>query len=302
MLGISFSKNSTYQVGVDFMPTGVAVVDVARGEKNLGQVRHCDFLPAVGITNQSAVLKQWVSQKGLKNAPCVGLIAKHDVQLFQLEKPAVEHDEILQAVSWKIKDLISFDIDTAVIDVFELPPSSKSPASHVNAVVANESVVSSYVDLIKQFGLELKVLDVHDLVSKNYTSLHDFSDQTVSILQFSANDGMLSIYRNNDLYVARDFKIGLLDIEAKSDARESVYESLLLELQRSMDYFESSYALGMVQKLIIFPQTIATERMASYLQNQVGYEIDFTRIDFQGEQQPVNPHCFAAYCAALRKV
>ena len=69
-----------------------------------------------------------------------------------------------------------------------------------------------------------------------------------------------------------------------------------------MDYFESSYALGMVQKLIIFPQTIATERMASYLQNQVGYEIDFTRIDFQGEQQPVNPHCFAAYCAALRKV
>lgn len=302
MLGISFSKSSAYQVGVDFMPTGVAVVDVASGEKKRGQVRHCDFLPAVGVTNQSAVLKQWVSQKGLKKAPCVGLIAKHDVQLFQLEKPAVEDDEILQAVSWKIKDLISFDIDTAVIDVFELPPSSKSPASHVNAVVAKESVVSSYVDLIKQSGLELKVLDVHDLVSKNYTSLYDFADQTVSILQFSASDGMLSIYRNNDLYVARDFKIGLLDIEAKTDDRESVYESLLLELQRSMDYFESSYALGMVQKLIIFPQTIATERMASYLQNQVGYEIDFTQINFQGEQQPINPHCFPAYCAALRKV
>lgn len=302
MLGMTFSKNSAYQVGVDFMPTGVAVVDVATGDKKRGEVRHCEFLPAVGSVDQLVALQNWVNQKGLKNAPCNSLIAKHDVQLFQLEKPAVEEHELLQAVSWKIKDLINYDVDTAVVDVFELPPSPKSPTSHVNAVVANESVVASYVDIIKQSGLELKVIDVHDLVSKNYTSLHDFSDQTISILQFSANNGMLSVYRDNDLYVARDFKIGLLDLEAVNDEKESLYESLLLELQRSMDYFESSYAMGLVQKMIIFPQTASTERMASYVQNQVGYEIDFAQIGLQGDKQHIDPHCFGAYCAALRGI
>lgn len=301
MPGVFSSKASGVQVGVDFMPTGVAVVNVMTDKKNPGAVRHCDFLPAVGTAEQSRVLQDWVSQNGLKNVPCVSLIAPHDVQLFQLEKPPVEDDELLQAVSWKIKDLINFDVDTAVVDIFQLPPSSNSPVSHINAVVANETVVASYVDRIKQSGLDLQVIDVRDLVGKNYRVVYDTSVQTDALLQFSDNNGLISIYHDKDLYVVRDFKIGLLDIEAGLNDGDSLYENLLLELQRSMDYFESSYGLGLVQKMDIFPQTPGTERMASYLQNYVAYEIDFAKINAQQMDQ-INPYCFSAYCAALRGV
>jgi MSHA biogenesis protein MshI len=302
MLGFNLSNNRNSRVGVDLLPTGVAVVNVAIDSKNRGLVKHCDFLPAVGYAEQTKVLQHWVDRNDLKKTRCVSLISKHDVHLFQLEKPAVEEDELLQAVIWKVKDLISYDVSAAVLDVFELPPSTKSPVSYINAVVANESVVANYVEVVNQSGLELEVIDVHDLVAKNYTTLKDFSEQTVSILQFSEHDGMISIYKGGDLYVFRDFKIGLMDIEATPKGNEELYDSLLLELQRSMDYFESTYAMGLVQKMIVFPQNPATERMATYLQNNVAYEIDFAHIAMspQMQSEQLDSRCFAAYCAALR--
>ena len=302
MLGFLSKKTKGVQVGVDFMPTGVAVVEVATDTQNYGQVRHSEFLPAVGASEQSQVLQHWVEQHELKHVPCISLIAKHDVQLFQLEKPAVGDDELHQAVGWKIKDMISYDVDKAIIDIFQLPPSSKNPTSFINAVVANEAVVETYVNNIRHAGLDLQVIDVHDLVGKNFHAVVNGQTQTIALLQFTEHEGLMTIYQDEDLYVARDFKIGLLDIEeAIHEDDESLYENLLLELQRSMDYFESTYALGSIQSMLIFPQTSGTERMARYLQNYVNYDLDFAQISTR-QQQAMDEHCFAAYCAALRRL
>ncbi|MCK5662606.1 MAG: hypothetical protein KAI17_03920 [Thiotrichaceae bacterium] len=304
MPGFFTSKNKRSQLGIDFMPTGVAVVEVMTARKNRGRVKRCDFLPAVGSVEQVRVLQGWVGKNRLQNTNCSCLIAKHDVQSFQLEKPVVEDDELLQAVNWKINDLISYDAEKAVVDVFQLPPSPKSPVSYINAVVANEDIVSGYVENIKQTGLTLQVIDVHDLVTKNYCKSSDILDSTVAVLQFTDNDGLVTIYHKQNLYVARDFKIGLLDIEAALNEDEATYDSLLLELQRSMDYFESTYGLGMVQKLIVFPESPGTVRMAKYVQNYVSYELEFVDVNvgINGQQQPLDRHCFPAYCAALRGI
>lgn len=286
-------------MGVDFTPTGVAIVDVYTSGKNKGGINHTDFLPSVGASEQSKALKSWVEKNSLQKANCVTLLAKHDVQIFQLEKPKVEDEELLQAVSWKIKDLINYDLATAVVDTYELPPSPKSPLHYINAVVANESVVGAYVDVIRDSGLELEAIDIHDLVSRNYFHTVENSEMTTALLNFTAHGGTISIYHDQDLYVTRDFKIGLLDIEAalEQDA-ESVYDNLLLELQRSMDYYESTYGLGMVNKTIIFPHGRATEKMVRYLENYVGYDLDFVNLDEHA--RTMDSHCFSAYCAALR--
>lgn len=304
MLRLFSSKVNVAHVGVDFMPTGVAVVEVSSANQDKGRIRQSNFLPAVGQKDQSLTLQQWVSHNGLKKMPCISLIAKHDVQLFQLEKPAVSDEELMQAVSWKIKDLVNFDVESAVVDVFQLPPSPKSPLRLINAVVANESVAGSYVDSINQAGLDLQAIDVHELVARNFRHIYDFTEQTIAILQFSDNESLMTIYHDQDLYVAREFKIGQLDMDNAMDEAESLYESLLLELQRSMDYFESTYGIGLVQKMLLFPQTSTTERMAKYIQNYVSYELDFAEVnvDNKGQTEQIDTHCFAAYCAALRGV
>ena len=99
---------------------------------------------------------------------------------------------------------------------------------------------------------------------------------------------------------AREFKIGIGQLGLATGEDESVYESLLLELQRSLDYFESYYAMGMVTDLRIFPQLKATEKMAMYLQNLTNLVIEFVTFAGDGDTPGLDPHCFHAYCAALR--
>jgi MSHA biogenesis protein MshI len=303
MLGIFKSKARNLQVGIDFLPTGVAAIAVNRSGKNPGWVQFCDFLPSVGAAEQAKALQQWVDRRDLKDVTCNALIAKHDVQIFQIERPAVDDSEMLQAVGWKLKDLISYDISAAVVDVFDMPPSSKTPQKQINAVVANAAVVGAYVERIRDSGLELNAIDIHDLAGKNFSQVYGITDKTFALLHFGDNDGLLNIYHDGDLYVSRDLKLGVLDMQSDGDEEGSLYDRLLLELQRSMDYFESFYGLGQVQELLIFPRNPALEKMASYLQNYVAYELDFATIRHADDQVgDIEPHCFSAYCAALRGI
>ena len=292
-------------VGVDFLPTGVAVVEIPARGRDAGQVRRWDFLPASGEQEQRQVLTDWVSRNRLGKLRCHCLMARHDVQILQLERPPVEESELIEAVKWKIKDLISFDVEEAVVEVFELPPMPKNPRRQINAIVSSEAVVRRYIERIADSGLKLEVLDVQELVLRNLRRVMEFAEgRSLALLDFLDHDGLLTLYHSKDLYVARDFKIGLSEIESAGDDSEALYDQVLLELQRSMDYFESTYDLPLPRQLRMFPQTAATERMAKYLQNFVGFDVDFIELRRIGGEaaRDFDPRPFPAYCAALRGV
>ena len=67
---------------------------------------------------------------------------------------------------------------------------------------------------------------------------------TQAVLSLAESEGSLSIYHDTDLYVPRHFKIGIDQLEQAEDEGQGVYDSLLLEIHRSMDYFENFYGLG----------------------------------------------------------
>ncbi len=287
------------QIGVDFLAGGVAVAQVQSGRKNPGHVLRSEFVEADGQEAQVEALKQWVRNNGLQKTPCVCLVASDDCDVYQVEKPEVEDGEMLQALTWKIKDLINYDVTNAVVDCYPMPVSSKNKQQQVGVVAARETVVQSYIDSIKASAMQLTALDIHELARNNLQLVRASAESSLALLTLSGNAGLLSIYHDTDLYVSRDFPIGLDQLALVTSEDESAFDALLLELQRSMDYFESFYGLGAVNQLRIFPQLRITEKMAMYLQNLSNFDIDF--VAFAGEDG-LDQHCFHAYCAALRGV
>lgn len=291
------------QVGVDFLATGVAVVQVQASRKAAGKILRNEFLPAQGQLDQQEVLQAWVSRHNLQKTPCICLIGEDDCDVNQIEKPNVDDLELIQALTWKIKDLVSYDVDSAVVDIYPMPVSSKNNTQQVSVVSARESTVASYVESIKSSGLALEAIDIHDLVRKNLQSVRQCADKTQAILSIGESSGELSIFHDTDLYVSRGFKIGLAQLQLASSEDQSVYDSLLLEIQRSTDYYESYYGLGSVRLMEIFPHTPVTEKMALYLQNLTGFDIDFMTAEADDQDSmPLESPCFHAYCAALRGV
>lgn len=293
------------QIGVDFLPDGVAVVQISANKKRPGQILGSDYLPAVGQPAQIEALQQWVRNNHVQKTSCVCLIASDDCDVYQVEKPDVAATEVSQALAWRIKDLIDYDVDSAVVDSYPMPVSSKNNKQQLSVVSAHESTVGSYVDSIKSAGLNLEAIDIRDLVAKNLKVVQQGVKQTQAILALADDSGLMSIFHDGDLYVSRDFRIGLDQIELADQNDPEAYDSLLLEIQRSTDYFESYYGLGSVTHLLINPQSPATSKMASYLQNASSFELEFIVPETDSENEIddlLEPHCFHAYCAALRGV
>ena len=56
-----------------------------------------------------------------RRAPTVSVLDPDSYRLLLVEAPDVPADELRAAVRWRVKDLIDFHVDDAVIDVFEMP-------------------------------------------------------------------------------------------------------------------------------------------------------------------------------------
>ena len=301
-MGLFSTTAKDTQVGVDFLAGGVAITQVETGRKYPGRILRSEFVEAEGQEAQIGALRDWVRGNGLQKAPCVCLVAHEDCDVFQIEKPEVEEAEMLQALTWKIKDLINYDVANAVVDCYPMPESSKNKQQQVGVVAAREAVVRSYIDSIKASELQLKALDIHELARSNLKLVRDSAGASLALLTLSANGGLLSIYHDTDLYVSREFKLGLDQLALVTSEDESAFDALLLELQRSMDYFESFFGLGAVTRLRIFPQLRITEKMAMYLQNLSNFDIDFVTFSGEEDEPGLEQHCFHAYCAAMRGV
>ena len=304
-MGLISSAKKESQIGVDFLPAGVAVAQVHTSKKSIGKIMRSEYLRAVGQAAQVQALQAWVHKHHLQKFDCVCLIASDDYDVHQIEKPNVEEAELTSALSWRSKDLINYEVASAVIDSYPLPISNKNNTQNISVVCAHESAVGSYVDSIKSTGLNLLAIDIHELVRKNLSSVHQGAARTHALLFLHDQSGMLSIFHDTDLYVSREFKMGIDHLKQVSSEDESEYDSLLLEIQRSMDYVESYYGIGSVSSLSIFPQIAATEKMAKYLQNFTSFEIDFVtpgETGGSGTESILDTHCFHAYCAALRGV
>lgn len=302
-MGIFSTARKDSQIGIDYLPGGVAVVQTKASGKLAGKIIRHDFLTANDDSAQKDVLRSWVSEHGLQKSPCVCLINDEDCDINQMEKPRVDDSELIQALTWKIKDLVSYDIDSAVVEVYPMPKSSKNNTQQVSVVSAQESVVRRYVDNIQASGLKLEAIDINDLVRKNLPSIRHSAELTQAILSIGEQSGEFSVFHDADLYVSRRFKIGSTHLQNASSEDQSAYDSLLLEIQRSMDYYESYYGLGPVRLMQIFPRNPAIEKAALYLQNLTSFDIDFVESPCdEALSSNLKPQCFNAYCASLRGV
>ncbi len=299
LLNLFSSAKRDSRVGVLFLSDGVAVAQVKTGKKQTGLLMRSEFIPADNRQAQVQALANWVRDNNLQKTPCICVANPADYDVYQVEKPEVPDEELVPAVTWKIKDLLSYDVTQAVVDCYPMPASSKNSKSQVSVVSAAESSIGAYVTDIKTTGLNLQAIDIPELVLSNLQLVQDTDGLMMAVLLLGNDRGMLNIYRDGDLYVSRELKIGTNQLQQITSEDQSVFDSLMLEIQRSTDYFEGFYGLGAVNHLRVFPRLPITEKMAMYLQNLTNFDIDF--IEPEGAGQGFEENCFLSYCAAMKE-
>jgi MSHA biogenesis protein MshI len=223
------------QIGLFRTEDAVALAEVARDPGGRPKLTHCSYETVDELSRAAKRLSH-------RQYPAVSVLPSASYQLLLVEAPDVPGDELRAAVRWRIKDLIDFHIDDAVIDVFRMPAQLRGgPNQVLYAVVARAEVVRQQVAALEEAGLKLEVIDVLELCLRNVASLLEEDGRGLALLHLGDASGVLLLIRQGVLYLTRRIETGAQALRAADGMRSSLVSGLALETRRSLDYFESHY-------------------------------------------------------------
>jgi MSHA biogenesis protein MshI len=205
------------------------------------------------------------------------VVSTEDYQLVQVEAPEVLPAELRAAVRWRLRDLIGFDIDDAVVDVFDIPePPRRAQNRMMFAVAARSSAVQRVAGAIAPHARGLDVIDIPELCQRNLSSLLVQDKKGVALLTLTETFAQLVLTRDGVLYLTRriDFTHSSPQMQGEVAGLDMDVSTLALELQRSLDYYESNYDQSAITSLVIAPGDERATRLAAALRNEMSLQIE----------------------------
>jgi len=269
--------------GVTLVPEGIGVTQVARRDGQAPSLEACTFRCCDAVANQATVLESLVKEHGLVDASCTTLVQPGEYNLLLVEAPDVEATELKAAVRWRIKDLIDFHIDDAVIDVFDIPGQGEQGRSRMMYVVAaRASIIQARADLLQSVGLNLSVIDIPELAQRNIAALLPEDVSGVALLHITRDRGFITLSRQSSLYLSRVLDIGLRHLQDAESAgadeglvpqSSHTLDSIVLEVQRSLDYYESHFRQPPINTLVIAPMEDEVPSLVPHLSSNLGVAV-----------------------------
>jgi len=288
------------QIGVFATADGVAAAQVTPGGHGKPRLERCAYEKQGTSDPFARVLGRLPNRR----APTVTVLDPSEYRLLLVEAPDVPPDELRAAVRWRIKDLIDFHIDDAVIDVFEMPPHARGGRTRMMyAVTAKSELVKRAIDRAENAGLTLDVVDIEELALRNIAMLLDAEQRGAALLHLGERRSTLLLVRQGVLYLARHIETGVATLAEAGELRPELVAGLALEVRRSLDYVESHYEQPAIAQLHVSGLELADrEQIARELGLGVR-EVDLANLfdtdeTFSPELQRL---CMPAIGAALRR-
>jgi len=316
--------------GLSILGDGIGIARIQKGTQSAHpQLSFCEFHPATSTTERNTLLADLAAKYALDAAVCSSLMDAQHSSLLLVEAPEVDPTELKAAVRWRIKDLIDFHIDDAVIDVFDIEGQrERGRAKMMYVVVSRISTVQEHIDALEGAGINLSVIDIAELAQRNIAALLPEDAAGVALLHFSRNGGLLTLTRGGSLFLARTLEFGsdnfAMELAAQAAAQsgadefridalednlsagmQRLFDNAVLEVQRSLDYYESHFGLPPISALVLAPTEQPIPGLLGYLASNLGLPVralDLTTIIDSNEplSDALQAQCLPAIGAALR--
>lgn len=254
-------------------PRGFAVVSPMSGGAGAVRLQGEEGKPGVAafawrtVANPGAsTLSQLAQEIGARNTPLVALLGSEHYQAVVVEAPTVPEEELRGALRWKVKDLINFHIDDAVLDHLPVQAGAgRTPSLYV--VAAQSPAVRELAKPYHEADLRLEVIDVRESAQHNLAMRLAPPDYAVAVLHLEEDVGLLTFSFGDDLILSRR-------IEGRGATGDFLFEKVAMEVQRSVDFFERQHSWFPLARLYLAPMPEAAALRAKLLEYlPVGVEV-----------------------------
>jgi len=290
-------------LGIEFGEDYVSFAHIRRVSNQQPQLLHCEQLLFEAGSNPVELLRARLLKLGLLTVPCSFVLTAGAYQLVLGEAPKVPAEELAEALRWRLKDVVQYPITEAVVDAFLLPEDSARGTNRMAyAVVCESKNIQLLADHAKLAGLSLKAIDIPELALRNLAEACCDTERGIALVKLVQGGGSLQIFRGGALYLSRQFSLpyngGLLD-DLPADA-------LILELQRSLDYFERQMRQVPPTHVYLCGENVTPDKLTGAISNALAVSINVLDLASglqiaEGVAEHSLSLCLAAVGVALRQ-
>lgn len=276
LAGKQVSKKAV--LGVEISPSGLGIavinpVGKSNQQNHAATISDFVFKPC-GAGEWGDALSAHVTEAGLANMPVHVVFHPAFYELMLIDAPDVPDDELNAAVKWRIKDFIGGSIEDYVVEAFRLPADAyRGRMNMIYVAFIKTEAVQSVVSLCESLDLKLVDIGISELARAALTQGQaELSDLGVAFLHLEASKGQIDLFENGHLYLSRGIDTGYAMLsKGQSDDgglsldNSSPLDGLALDIQRSLDYYESQLGKSGINKLFLLSSETIPESVCNNL-------------------------------------
>lgn len=264
------------RAGIALADGSFALAIVRRTGDGKPSIDHCATHAASG--DPSPALKAVLDKVRLGRGPICAVIGGDDYQIVQVEAPDVLPAEMRAAIRWRLRDVINFDVDEAVVDVFETPdPVRRTQGKMLFAVAARDVAIQRISSVVRAAAKGFDSIDIPELCLRNLSALLPQDHKGVAMLALNDRFAQLVITRQGVMYLTRRIDTGRFGHDARNGMVIDA-AALALEIQRSLDYYESHYDQTPIGDLVIAPAESRAHNLANELKNETSLRVGLLNV------------------------
>lgn len=254
----------TVRVGLLTTPTHIGAVLVEADGRSMRAYR---WLESADPAERRDFLARFVGDNECEGAPAFAVLAGGRYQVQQLEIPDIPDAELAGVARYRVRDVAKVSVEASAISARRLERERESSSSDmVYIAITEKAVVDETVELLEEAGLAPKAVHTRETSMAHLASVSPETESGLAMLLVEQQGGVVTLGRNHQLYLPRAHNYGVDQIQSQGALGS---EGLALELQRSLDFYESQIATQAAARVFLLPTTMDSVDLAERLRQSI---------------------------------
>ena len=250
-----------------------------------------------------AAIQNLLTAMKIKSKRVATSVSGHSVIIRKITLPLMTEAELDSSIQWEAEQYIPFDISEVNIDFQILGPDAKDPSQmNVMLVAAKKDFVDDYIAVFTEAGLEPVVMDIDCFAVEN---MFDYNygfveDEVIALIDLGASATSVNVLKGETSLFTRDIQTGgnllneelqkrlgisseeaeraklgdrdIADVDPDSvdEILSDAIESLVQEVQRSLDFFTATSSEDRVTKVYVTGGVSGSGKVREILEERLG--------------------------------
>jgi len=307
-----FSKQSI--VGLDVGSSSIKAVELKRGRGGIEVAHlGVEALPSDIVVDSmivdsgtvSSVIAKLFSENEIKSRSVATSVSGHSVIVKKIALPMMSDQELAETIQKEAAQQIPFDIADVSIDYQILSEDAASPQMDVLLVAVKKDKILNYTNVLSMAGKAPAIVDIDAFALQNCYEYNyePAPGSTVALLNLGASVMNINIVKGTVPLFTRDVsvgghqytdslqkeldlsfddaealklgkKLGTVSEEAKAPILQQVTEIIVLEIQKTFDFFRATAAGEHIERIYVAGGSCKVPGLIESLRQEFSLPVD----------------------------